>query len=143
MKFYILILIVFICAACGAGKPPVNNAADERLKEKNKLTAARNEMTALTSLAQKLEQQGRDLQAFRDGSGSAEGARQCNEILEDRRKGLAEFEERVNALPDNYKAKLLPVVGEINECLSCAKKGLDDCKRARASINQLIKELYP
>ena len=141
MKFYILILTIIFFVSC-AEKPPVNNAANEQIKEKNKLIAAKNEVTALTGLAQRLEQQGRDLQAYRESSG-AESLRQCNAILEERRKELADLETRVNNLPEIYKNKFVPVVSEIGECLSCAKKGLDDCKRARASVNALIKELYP
>lgn len=141
MKFFILILIAFFGVSCAA-KSPVNNAVNEKTQEKNKLIAAKNEVTELTSLAQKLEQHGRDMQSYRDSS-SAESSRQCDLILEERRKQTVELEARAAKLPDNYKNKLTPIISELNECISCAKKGLDDCKKARASINQVIKELYP
>lgn len=147
MKSYILILTVFFCVSC-AGKPAADNAAsttsnvvNEQVREKNKLTAAKNEVTEITRIAQTLEQQGRDMQSYRESSG-AESARQCSLILEDRRKGVTDLEERINKLPEAYKNKLSPIIGELNECISCAKKGLDDCKKARASINGLIKELF-
>ena len=141
MKVYILILTVLFGVSCAA-KPPVNNVVNEKIQEKNKLIAAKNEITELTSLAQKLEQHGRDMQSYRDSSG-VESSRQCNLILEARRKETAELEARAAKLPDNYKNKLTPIISELNECISCATKDLNDCKEARASINQLIKELYP
>lgn len=141
MKACILILIVFFGVSC-AGKPTVNNVANEKTQEKNKLIAAKNEVTELTNLAQKLEQHGRDMQSYRDSSG-VESSRQCNLMLEERQKEMTEFEARAAKLPDNYKVKLTPIIAELNECISCEKKGLGDCKKARASINQVINELYP
>jgi len=141
MKAYILILSLFLSAAC-AGKPPVNNAANERTKERNKQTAAKNEMIEITRLAQTLEQQGRDMQAYRESS-VAESARQCNLILEERQKGIVDLDTRIKNLPENYRNKLMPIVGELNECVSCARKTLNDCKKARASVNEVIKELFP
>lgn len=141
MKFYILTLTIFVIVSCGGRKPPANNEANERIKEKNKITAAKNEVTALVTIAQKLEQNGRDLQGFRDSSGE-ESARQCNLVLEDRRQTYLDFAERVQKLPGEYKAKLSPLVGEIDACLSCDKKTLNDCKQARATVNSLIKELF-
>jgi hypothetical protein len=141
MKARILILTIFLFISC-AKKPPVDSAANERIREKNKEVAAKNAVTEITRLAQKLEQNGRDMQSYREASG-AESDRQCNLILEERRKDLIDLETRINKLPENYKSKWTPILNELNECVSCAKKGLGDCKRARASINQAIKELYP
>jgi len=141
MKAYILILTILLFVSC-AEKPPVENAVNEQTREKNKQVALKNEVTEITRLAQKVEQHGRDMQPYRESSG-AESARQCNQIIEERRKGLADLEVRVKTLPENYKNKWLPIIAELNECVSCAKKPLDDCKRARASVNQAIKELYP
>jgi len=141
MKLYILILLFISFSSC-ASKPPIDNALNENIKEKNKETAVKNEVTKITRLAQAIEQQGRDLQSYREAF-DAESARQCNQIVEETRKQTADLEIRINNLSENYKKKLLPIVGELNECVSCAKKKLDDCKKARASINQVIAEIYP
>ncbi len=93
MKAYILILSLFLSAAC-AGKPPVENAVNEQTREKNKQTAAKNETIEITRLAQTLELQGRDMQPYREAF-DAESARQCNLILEERRKGITDLETRV------------------------------------------------
>ncbi len=141
MKLYILILLSIFFVSC-ATKPPIDNAVNENVKEKNKETAVKNEVTKITRFAQAIEQQGRDLQSYREAF-DAESSRQCNQIVEEIRKQTADLEIRMNNLSENYKKRLLPIVGELNECVSCAKKSLDDCKKARASINQAIKELYP
>jgi len=141
MKLYILILLSIFFVSC-ATKPPNDNAVNENVKEKNKETAVKNEVTKITRFAQAIEQQGRDLQSYREAF-DAESSRQCNQIVEETRKQTADLEIRMNNLSENYKKRLLPIVGELNECVSCAKKSLDDCKKARASINQAIKELYP
>jgi hypothetical protein len=141
MKVYILILSFIFFVSCVA-KPPVDNAANENVREKNKQTALKNEVTKLTRLAQTIEQQGRDLQLYREAS-DAESSRQCDQIVEGIGKQTADLETRITNLPENYKNKLMPIIGELNECVSCAKKTLDDCKKARASINQVIKEIYP
>ena len=141
MKLYVLILALFFYVSC-APKPPVDSAANERTREKNKQVALKNEVTELTRLAQKIEQHGRDMQPYREASG-AESMRQCNQIIEERRKDILDLETRINNLPESHKNKWLPIIAELNECVSCARKGLDDCKKARASINQAIKELYP
>ncbi len=140
MKLYIAILALFLFAAC-AGKPAVNNAVNEQIKERNKQTAAKNEVSEITRIAQTIEQQGRDLQAYRDSS-SAGGASQCNHIVEERRKGITDLETRIQKLPEDYKTKLSPIIGELNECMSCEKKDLNDCKKARSTINGLIKEFF-
>ncbi len=112
------------------------------MREKNKQTAVKNEITKITRLAQTIEQQGRDLQFYRAGI-DAESSRQCNLIVEESSKQTTDLELRIKNLPENYRNKLMPIIGELNECVSCAKKALDDCKKARASINQLITEIYP
>ena len=143
MKVYILILSFIFFASC-AVKPPIDNAVNENVREKNKETAVKNEVTKITRLAQTIEQQGRDLQSYREAF-DAESSRQCNQIVEETRKQTADLETRITNLPENYRNRLMPIpiVGELNECVSCAKKSLDDCKKARASINQAIKEIYP
>ena len=141
MKSCILILSFIFFVSC-AEKPAADNTVNENVKEKNKETAVKNEVTKITRLAQAIEQQGRDMQPFREAY-DAESARQCNQIVDETRKQTANLEIRINNLPENYKKMLMPIVGELNECVSCAKKNLDDCKKARASINQVIKEIYP
>jgi len=88
MKAYILILIIFLSVSC-ADKLPVDSVVNEQTREKNKQIAAKNQVTEMTRLAQKIEQHGRDLQPYRETS-SDESSRQCDQILEERRKDLTD-----------------------------------------------------
>jgi division protein CdvB (Snf7/Vps24/ESCRT-III family) len=141
MKFYVSLLILFLFVSCSKNQPP-DTAADEQKKAKNKEIALKNEVTELTRLAQKLEQQGRAMEMFRERAGEANNDRECLIALEDGQKQLKDFEARVKVLPENYNAKLSPISVELNQCISCEKKAMEDCKKARAFINQAIKEIY-
>lgn len=141
MKFYSLILASIIFVSC-ASPPIIDNTAKESLKEKNKETAAKNEITKIINLAQQIELQGRDLRLFRE-SPNAESRRQCNLIVEEKRQQTADIETRIKNLTENDIIKLMPIIGELNDCLSCTKDTLNACKKARESINQAIKENYP
>ena len=109
MKAYILMLALVFSVSCAGSKTPVDSAANEQTREKNKLIAAKNAVTEITRLAQKIEQHGRDLQPFRE-SASAESSRQCNQILEERRKDLTDLETQINKLPENYKNQWTPIL---------------------------------
>ncbi|MDQ3042858.1 MAG: hypothetical protein M3R11_10855 [Acidobacteriota bacterium] len=143
MKLYISILFAaFLFSSCSVQpqteKPATATVANT---EKNKQTAAKNEVTELTRVAQKIEQHGRAMDTYRAMPG-ADGARQCASIMDDERKQIANLEARIKNLPENYNARLMPIIGELNECVSCANKAIESCKKARASINQAIEEIY-
>ena len=140
MKFYIALAAVFLLISC-SGKPAANNAADENKKAKNKEIALKNEVTELTRVAQKLDQQGRGMEIFRQ-AGNAENMRECAAAMEEAQKQLKDFEERTGKLPDSYRAHLTPLSAALNECVSCEKKAMDGCRKARASINEAINRLY-
>ena len=141
MKLCISFLMTFFFASCAAA-PPAKNVADENKQARNKEIALKNEATELTRVAQKLDQQGRGMEIFRQ-AGNAENLRECGAAMADAQKQLKDFEERTGKLPDNYRASLLPISGDLAECVSCERKAMDACRRARASINQAIKQLYP
>jgi hypothetical protein len=92
--------------------------------------------------AQKVEKLGRNMNSYRLGT-DAESKRICNVVSEENRAGIADLETRIKNLPDNYKEQLYPIIIDLNECVSCSKKAVDSCVKARASINKMIKEVYP
>ena len=141
MPLYILLLIVALFVAC-SGKPQVNNAVDENRRAKNKEIAAKNEVTEITRAFQKLEQQGRGMEIFRQASNAAND-RECSVAMEDAQKQTTDLEARIKNLPESYHVRFISIVSDVNACASCSDKAMDSCKKARASINQAIKELYP
>ncbi len=143
MKLCISILFTtFLFVSC-AVQPPANKsgAASVANTEKNRQIALKNEVTEITRIAQKIEQQGRAMDSYRALPG-ADGARQCAAVMDDQRKQTADLEARIKNLPENYNARLAPIIGELNHCVACAKQAIEGCKKARASINQAIKEIY-
>jgi division protein CdvB (Snf7/Vps24/ESCRT-III family) len=143
MKLCISILFAaFLFVSCAvqpqANKPGAANVANT---EKNRQIALKNEVTEITRIAQKIEQQGRAMDSYRALPG-ADGARQCAAVMDDLRKQTADLEARIKNLPENYNARLAPIIGELNDCVACAKQAIEACKKARASINQAIKEIY-
>ena len=141
MKLCILLLIVIFIAAC-SDKPQANNAADENRRARNKETAAKNEVTEITRHLQKLEQKGRGMEIFRQANNAAND-RECGIAMEEAQKQSADLETRIKNLPENFQLKLLPIIGDAAACASCADAAMDSCKKARASVNQAIKEIYP
>ena len=134
-------LTIFLFVSC-SGNPPPNNDVDENRKAKNKQTAIKNEITEITRTAQKLEQQGRGMEMFRQ-AGNAENMRECNIAMEDGQKQIKDLEARIKNLPDSYNAQLSSIINDLNECVSCLKKAMPSCVKARASINKAIAEIYP
>ena len=141
MKFYISVLTLLFFVSC-AKTPPADNGASENLRARNKETAAKNEVNTITREFQLLEKQGRAMDLFRNQN-NAENDRECNAAMEKARQKITELETRAAALPDNYKSALLPIIPDLNECVSCSKKAAESCIKARASINQAIKNLFP
>lgn len=143
MKLRISILFTaFLFASC-SDKPQSNKsgAANIANTEKNRQVALKNEVTEITRVAQKIEGQGRAMDTYRALPG-ADGARQCAAIMNDQLKQTESLAARVKNLPENYSARLAPIIGELYDCVSCAKAAIESCKKARASINQAIKEIY-
>ena len=143
MKLCISILLAtFLFVSCAvqpqANKPGAANVANT---EKNRQIALKNEVTEITRFAQKIEQQGRAMDPYRAMPG-ADGTRQCAAVMDDQLKQTESLAARIKNLPENYNARLTPIIGELNECVSCAKQAFEGCKKARASINQAIKEIY-
>ena len=145
MKFYLSVIITFILflTSC-ADKPKSNQSAAEvnAIAEKNKQTAVLNEISSLTRTAQRLEGQGRAMDSYRRAP-DAERQRICNQIMEDSKRDLTEMQTKINNLPEQYIAPLSSITGDLTECTSCSKKAMESCKKARASINELIKQTFP
>ncbi|MCY7375928.1 MAG: hypothetical protein LH472_08130 [Pyrinomonadaceae bacterium] len=143
MKTTLLIITAFIFGAC-SGNPQAENIDPnkEKIISKNNQTAIINEVTLITTAAQKLEKEGRGMEIYRN-SVKAESLRQCNLISADEQKQVQDLADRITKLPESYNPILTPIIGDLNECVACSKKAAESCVKARASINKAIKQLYP
>ncbi len=143
-KLLLLTLFTLASIACSSAvsttvKPAI---ANEAIIEKNKQTAVLNEVGATVREAQSIEKLGRNMESYRLAL-DAETKRACNTVSEDNQRELANLENRINSLPGNYKDQLISIVPDLNQCVTCAKNAMESCVKARASINTMIKEIYP
>ena len=143
MKLLITSLILIFLISCSPTPSENTNAnAKAKLAEKNKETATRNEMIRLVQEAQKLEQEGREMEFYRKSQISIESGA-CAKALEKKAAGIAEFQRKMEEMPENYKSKLELIFADLSKCFACEKKAIESCKKARATINQVIKEVFP
>lgn len=143
MKQAFLFFTILICIGCSGGEPA--NAPDanrERIIAKNQETAARNEASLVTQAAQKLEKDGRALETYRR-AGNAASRRECDLLAADQQKQVQTLADRIAKLPESNQTLLAPIIGDLNECVSCAKTAMESCVKARASINKAIKQMFP
>jgi hypothetical protein len=134
---------IFLFAACASvSQPQVKKAPpDPALIEKNKQIALKNEVTLVTQAVQKLEQQGRDMEAIRQAP-DAESRRQCGVAMEYRQQQIKELETKVSGFPNPFNATLTPIIADLNVCVSCARTALPNCKKTRAALNEAIGEIF-
>ncbi len=143
LKFFITTLFALFFIACSAApptdKPAIPNGA---IIEKNKQTVLLNEVGETVRDAQSIEKLGRNMDSYRLAL-DAESRRVCNVVMEENRREIIDLEARIKNLPGSYKDQLTEIIPDLNECISCSKKAVDSCIKARASINKMIKEIYP
>ncbi len=133
---------LFFISCSAASKPDKPVIVDSAKIEKNKQTAVKNEVGKIIQESQYLEGIGRNFDSYRI-SQKAESRRACNDLVEDQRREIADLEARIHKLPDNYSDKLTPIINDLNQCVSCSKTAMESCVKARATINQTIKEIFP
>ncbi len=147
-----IILALFFLTACG-GAPQsndkvVNNVGDNSnnsaalMSEKNKRIALKNEAVKATETAQTLEKQGRQMESYRLAN-DAGSARACKSVEEDLQRQAKDLETKIKGFPEPFGAPLAPIIGDLNLCVSCAKQtAMPACVRARATINDAIKQMF-
>lgn len=143
-KLFVFLSAIFLFSSCAAvsNQPQSKKAPpDPALIEKNKEIALRNEVTLVTQEAQKLEQQGRDMEAIRQAP-DAESKRQCNVATEYRQQQVKDLDNKVKSFPNPFNATLTPIISDLNVCVSCSKTALPSCIKTRAALNSAIGEIY-
>jgi hypothetical protein len=144
MKF-ILTLLTTLSLIVSCSQVPNDNAnenAKAKLAEKNRETAARNEMVRIIEAAQKLEQEGREMEIYRQYSSPINTAA-CAKVRAEKSVKMQNLQQQSQSLPENYQSKLVPIYEDLAKCLACDKTAIESCKKARADINQAIRELFP
>jgi len=140
MKKVILIFTALFLFGCQQEAAPDPNK--ERIIAKNKQTSVINEITLITQAAQKIEKEGRGMELYRN-SPKAESQRECNSVMESEQKDIQNLADRIAKLPEEKSVILMPIPETLNQCVACTKTAMESCVKARASINEAIKKLFP
>lgn len=148
MKFFIAILVLILFVSCSGNKnnnpsPSINNAAAANPKsEKNKEISLKNEVVQATQTAQDIEKRGRQMESYRLAV-DTESARQCAAVKENLQREIKDLELKINNFPRPFNDSLKPSVADLNGCVSCSKTtAMASCVKARASINEAIKQMF-
>lgn len=89
-----------------------------------------------------LEQQGRSMEALRQGyQNDLEKVRQCGELMRERQPQAKNLRQRAESLPRPYSIHLGSAATEMVLCVSCSRSALENCNRARPSIEDMSKAL--
>ena len=146
--FALLTSAVFLFGGCAsapesapAPAAPVNAPASRQSNAERQKIATQNEVTLITQAMQKLEQQGRDMENLRQGSG-AESRRQCEVAMAARQEQIAELSVRAEKLSSPFNTQLTALVPDLNSCVSCAANARESCVKTRAAVNQTIKDVF-
>lgn len=145
MKICLITLTALFFISCAAPTKVSVDAPkipDNVILEKNKQTAVLNEVGSILRDSQAIEKVGRNMKSYRIYF-DAKSRRECGVVMEYNQRDVTALETRINKLTDNYKNQLAPLIPDLNECVSCSKTAQDACVKARASANQIIKEIYP
>jgi hypothetical protein len=139
MRCFFIALTLFLSIACTTSQTSQNNV---NLAEKNKETALKNELKRTVRMAQEVEKDGRALDYLRN-SYFPEDKKNCQASSAEKRVSFEDFKTKVEKLPDPYREKLSTLFEDLDKCFNCDKKAVESCKKSRAAINQIIRELFP
>lgn len=107
---------------------------------KAQVAASMGEVKEVLQAVRTLEQQGRGMESLRQGyPNNLEKVRQCGEQMRERQPQARSLRERAEALPKPFSIHLGAAATELVLCVSCSRSALENCERARSSINEASK----
>lgn len=96
-------------------------------------------LTILDSL-KKLEKQGRDMESLRKNE-TTENIKQCGVLMRERQPIADELRSKAEALPQPFSILLTPAAIELKLCVSCMSSAIENCNKAKSSLEQASKEM--
>jgi hypothetical protein len=109
---------------------------------KAQLTVSVGEVRELLQAIRTLEQRGRGLESLRQGyPNDLEKVRQCGDMMREKQPQARSLRERAEGLPKPFSIYLEAAATELVLCVSCSRSALENCDRARSSINDASKAL--
>ena len=110
--------------------------------DKAHVAAAAAEASEVFRAVQELERSGRDMESLRRGyPNDLEKVRQCGELMRQRQPRARALCERAEGLPNPVSVYLGAAAGELVLCVSCSRSALQNCDRARSSLDDASKAI--
>lgn len=112
------------------------------LLAENKSEIANAEKNALTvfDALKRLEQQGRSMESLRSNK-TIENIRECGNLMRERQPIADDLRSKAESLPRPFTVWLTPASIELKLCVSCASSAIDNCNRAKSSLDEAAKEM--
>ena len=109
---------------------------------KAQVAASTGEVREVFHTLRTLEQQGRGMESLRRGyPNDLEKVRQCGDLMRERQPQAKGLRERAEALPQPFSIHLASAATELVLCVSCSRSALENCDRARSSLEDAAKEM--
>jgi hypothetical protein len=102
-------------------------------------TAEKNAFEVFDNLKQ-LEQQGRNMESLRSNQ-STEKIKECGNLMRERQPLADDLRSKAESLPQPFSILLTSAAIELKLCVSCASSAIDNCNRAKTSLDQAGKDM--
>lgn len=102
-------------------------------------SAEKNAFTVYQSL-QRLENQGRSMESLRSKK-TTDAIRECGILMRERQPVADDLRSKAESLPQPFSNLLTPAAIDLKLCVSCASFAIDNCNRAKTSLNEAAKEM--
>lgn len=110
------------------------------VENKSEIANAEKNAFAVFDALKRLEQQGRGMESLRSNK-TNENIRECGNLMRERQPIADDLRYKAESLPQPFSTWLTPAAIELKLCVSCASFAMDNCNRAKSSLNQAAKEM--
>jgi len=125
-------------------KQPFQLRADGSIvlaEDKTGLATAEKNAFAILEALKHLELLGRGMESVRN-SQSIESARACGNLMRERQPMADELRSKADLLPRPFSVWLAPIAIDLKLCVSCSSSAMNDCNRAKSSLDEAAKEMH-
>lgn len=126
-----------------SAKQPFQLKADGSIvlaENKSEIADAKKNGLAVFDALKRLEQQGRSMESLRSNK-TIENIRECGNLMRERQPIADDLRSKAEALPRPFTVWLTPAAIELKLCVSCASSAMNNCNRAKSSLDEAAKEM--
>lgn len=126
-----------------SAKQPFQLKADGSIllaENKSEIANVEKNALAIFDALRRLEQQGRSMESLRINK-TIENIRECGNLMRERQPIADDLRSKAESLPQPFTVLLTPTAIELKLCVSCASSAIDNCNRAKSSLDEAVKEM--